>query len=92
MFSQIPEPYRKDDNYALTVFIVLEKLENQMRIWFKDRDRGFLPKDSTRNTMPVNPIEFNFNTTNSWTTEADFKRVLNRITLGLNQKDYFVLD
>jgi hypothetical protein len=41
-----------------------------MRIWSKHRDKGFLPKGFTRDSLSVNPIEFDVNK-NSLTIEGD---------------------
>jgi len=43
-----------------------------MRIWSKHRDKGFLPKNFTRNSSSINPIEFDINET-TLTNEGDFK-------------------
>jgi hypothetical protein len=43
-----------------------------MRLWFKHRDKGFLPKNFTRDSLSINPIEFDINETNL-TNEGDFK-------------------
>jgi hypothetical protein len=45
------------------VYVVLEKLQNGMRIWSKHRDKSFLPKDFTRDTPSINPFVFNLNET-----------------------------
>jgi hypothetical protein len=43
-----------------------------MRIWFQHRDKGFLPKNFTRNSSSINPIEFDVDES-SLTIEGDLK-------------------
>jgi hypothetical protein len=54
------------------VFAVLEQSHNGMRRWFKHRDKGFLPKNFTRDTPSINPIEFNL-AENPLTIEGDLR-------------------
>jgi len=54
------------------VFAVLEQLHNGMRRWFKHRDKGFLPKNFTRDTPSINPIEFDL-ARNPLTIEGDLR-------------------
>jgi hypothetical protein len=71
-FFQIPEAFRSKRNVRLVVFAVLEQLNNGMRRWFKHRDKGFLPKNFTRDTPSINPIEFDL-ATNPLTIEGDLR-------------------
>jgi len=54
------------------VFAVLEQLHNGMRRWFKHRDKGLLPKNFTRDTPSINPIEFDL-ARNPLTIEGDLR-------------------
>jgi len=38
--------------------VVSEKSQPGRRLWYKHRDKGFLPKSYTNATQPVNPISF----------------------------------
>ncbi|CAF3437155.1 unnamed protein product, partial [Rotaria sp. Silwood2] len=82
----IPKLFRKKHNLCLAVFVVSEKLENGMRIWSVHRDKGFLPKNFTRHTRSVNPIEFDINESNL-TFEGDFKLDLRMTTLWNKLKE-----
>ncbi|CAF3067375.1 unnamed protein product, partial [Rotaria sp. Silwood2] len=82
----IPELFRKKHNLCLAVFVVSEKLQNGMRIWSAHRDKGFLPKNFTRDTRSVNPIEFDINESNL-TFEGDFKLDLRMTTLWNKLKE-----
>ena len=43
-----------------------------MRIWFKHRDKGFLPKNFKHDTPSINPINIDISSTYV-TPEGDFK-------------------
>ncbi|CAF4040392.1 unnamed protein product [Rotaria sordida] len=66
-------------NVTLLVIVVSEKIHNGIRIWYKHSHKGFLPDQYTKDTNPINPIEFNLNT-NNITNNGDFILSLQMIT------------
>ncbi|CAF1176210.1 unnamed protein product [Rotaria sp. Silwood1] len=83
---RIPKSFRNKHNICLAIFVVSEKLENGKRTWYKHRDKGFLPKNCTRDSQSVNPIVFDINESNL-TLEGDFELDLPMTTLWNKLKE-----
>ncbi|CAF1176228.1 unnamed protein product [Rotaria sp. Silwood1] len=78
-------------NVKLRIIVVLEAIDNDKRIWYKHPDKGFLPDQYTKDTNPINPIEFNLNK-NNLTNDEDFILSLQMITKwNKSKKDFEII-
>jgi hypothetical protein len=48
-------------NATLLVMVVLERLVDGMRIWYKHPHKGFLPENYTKDSQMINPISYDLN-------------------------------